>query len=268
VAAIAEFAELEDRLDQPLRTYSDGMRTRLAFAVAVNVEPEIMLIDEILAVGDVMFQQKCLSHLKDLRDDGVTMVLATHDLAQVRSTCQKAIWLDGGIVAAAGAADFVAQEYERSMLEKMPVSEGVTPLTADGTKEVEIVAVRVLDGSFEETNCIYPGERAFVSIDFNARTAVQGAIFTVSVHTGPSAERVFEATTGADGIRPEIKGRGTITLELDRLDLRGGAYNVSAGIFEPSWAYPYDYVSESASFVVPGIQAIGGFNPPHRWKWS
>lgn len=118
--AVASFAELEDRLDQPLRTFSDGMRTRLAFGVAMQVEPEILLIDEILAVGDAAFQAKCFARLQSLQDQGVTMVLATHDLEQMRTMCERALWLENGVVVASGESGFVADRYTRGIKERMP----------------------------------------------------------------------------------------------------------------------------------------------------
>lgn len=121
--AVAAFAELEDRLDQPLRTFSDGMRTRLAFGVAMQVEPEILLIDEILAVGDLAFQAKCFTRLQSLKEQGVTMVLATHDLEQMRTMCERALWLESGITVASGESGLVADRYTQGIMDRMPSSQ-------------------------------------------------------------------------------------------------------------------------------------------------
>lgn len=118
--AVASFAELEDRLDQPLRTFSDGMRTRLAFGVAMQVEPEILLIDEVLAVGDIAFQAKCLTRLRSLQEQGVTMVLVSHDLSQLAHMCDRALWLENGAVVASGDSSFVANQYGRAMNDQAP----------------------------------------------------------------------------------------------------------------------------------------------------
>ena len=112
---IIEFSELEDFIDSPLRTFSSGMVTRLGFAVATAIEPDILLLDEILAVGDAGFQQKCLEVIHNFRRSGVTILFVSHNLAQMRTLCDKAVWLDGGKVRAWGDAPAVLDQYEVSM---------------------------------------------------------------------------------------------------------------------------------------------------------
>jgi len=113
--AIVDFAGVRDFIDEPLRTYSSGMQMRLGFAVAVHTDPEVLLIDEVLAVGDVEFQRKCLDKMAEFRKAGVTIVLVTHDFSTVLSMCDRAILLERGRVAAAGAPAEVAPEYQRAM---------------------------------------------------------------------------------------------------------------------------------------------------------
>lgn len=113
---IAEFSELGDFLESPLRTFSSGMVTRLGFAVATAVDPDILLLDEILAVGDASFQKKSLDVIKDFRNSGVTILFVSHDLQQIRSLCDKAVWLEGGEVRAWGAAPGVLDQYESSLM--------------------------------------------------------------------------------------------------------------------------------------------------------
>jgi lipopolysaccharide transport system ATP-binding protein len=270
LASIASFAELEDRMDQPLRTYSDGMRLRLAFAVAISAEPEILLIDEVLAVGDLRFQQKCLARLSSLQGQGVTVALATHDLGQVRTLCQQALWLDGGAVRAAGPAESVVQDYERAMHETMPPPQ-VSLQRQDGrvgTREVDILAVRLLDASGRDTVRILPGTRVRIEIDYAARAPVPDAIFGVSAHTDPGGERCFEVTTESGGGVGPLSGSGTVRLDVDRLDLGGGMYHLAVGVYEPSWAYPYDYIWEARTFEVAGPGGPVGFTPPHSWSMA
>ena len=112
---IIEFSELEDFIDSPLRTFSSGMVTRLGFAVATAIEPDILLLDEILAVGDAGFQQKCLEVIHNFRDSGVTILFVSHNLPQMRTLCDKVVWLDGGKVRAWGDAPAILDQYEASM---------------------------------------------------------------------------------------------------------------------------------------------------------
>lgn len=113
---IAEFSELGAFLEQPLRTYSSGMAARLGFSVAAHLGPELLLIDEVFAVGDTQFQRKCRAKLGELRDSGVTIVMVSHALAEIREFCSRAIWMRSGRVAADGDAKRVVDEYEQAML--------------------------------------------------------------------------------------------------------------------------------------------------------
>ena len=108
---IIEFSELHDFIDNPVRTYSSGMYMRLAFSVAINVQADILLIDEILAVGDQHFQEKCFNKLKELKKEGKTIVIVTHSMNQVKQFCDRAVWLYKGEVRMDGKVDDVLEEY-------------------------------------------------------------------------------------------------------------------------------------------------------------
>ena len=109
--SIVAFAEVEQFIDSPLRIYSTGMAMRLRFAVAVHMQPEILLIDEVLAVGDAAFQEKCLERIRQFRESGSTIVLVSHAVEPIRRMCDEAIWLDAGSVAAQGAPELVIRQY-------------------------------------------------------------------------------------------------------------------------------------------------------------
>ena len=112
---IADFAEVGEYLDQPLRTYSSGMQMRLAFAVAVQVEPDVLLLDEVLAVGDEAFRMKCTRRMEELKARGVTIVLVSHDLNSVRTFCDRVAWIDAGRVREEGAPGEVVASFQRSL---------------------------------------------------------------------------------------------------------------------------------------------------------
>ncbi len=135
-ADIVRFAEIETFIDQPLRTYSSGMKMRLAFAVAMHVDPKILIVDEALAVGDAQFQQKCVDRIAEFRSAGVTLLLVSHDMQMVRRFCTRALWLQGGELVADGPAEEVTAAYERVLC----------PLVAKRT-DVEVVhdAVELLE---------------------------------------------------------------------------------------------------------------------------
>ena len=113
---IIEFSELGDYIDNPVRTYSSGMYMRLAFAVAINVDAEILLVDEILAVGDQHFQEKCIAKMKELKEQGKTMVFVTHSMETVKEFCNRAVWLSNGVIKMDGKPDEVIEEYIKETL--------------------------------------------------------------------------------------------------------------------------------------------------------
>jgi len=265
---IAAFAELEDDLDRPLRTYSTGMRLRLAFAVAIHVDPEVLLVDEVLSVGDLAFRQKSLARLEELQADGVTIVVASHDLNQLERTCSRALWLAEGRTRHLGTVPEVAERYQDAVRQRMPTP---APL-ADGkvrigSGEVEIAAIRVLDASGRETVAVVAGRPVAVEIDFVVKQPVDQAIFVVSAHAERDGTRCFDLNTESDGhpVGP-LQKDGTLRLTLDRLDLAGGAYLLDVGVYESTWVRPYDYRWQAVSIEVCGDDVPGPLGPPHRWS--
>ena len=114
--SIIKFSELEEFIDNPVRTYSSGMYMRLAFAVAINVDADVLLIDEILAVGDMSFQAKCFNRLKEIKAKGVTIVIVSHSLSQIEEICDRSIWIKDGIVEMEGTPEKVHEEYKKYMM--------------------------------------------------------------------------------------------------------------------------------------------------------
>ena len=265
---IAAFAELEAHMDQPLRTFSDGMRLRLAFAAAIHVDPEILLIDEILSVGDLRFQQKCFGYLQQLQGAGATIVVTSHDLRQILQLCQRALWLANGELRHLGETTEVVERYENAMNEGVPVREPWPEGgSRHGTGEVEVVNVRLLDGRMDETASVSAGAALTVEIDFVAHTPIPDAIFGVSAHSQSDGSRCFDLNTSADGHRiGALDGPGTVRLHLDELELVPGSYRLDVGVYEASWAYPYDYLWQAFPLEVcdPG----SGAAQATKRRWS
>jgi lipopolysaccharide transport system ATP-binding protein len=268
LADIASFAELEDHMDQPLRTFSDGMRLRLGFAVAISMDPEIMLIDEILAVGDLRFQQKCYERLAELQQSGVTVVVASHDMGQIRKVCRRALWLSEGRVRDIGDASDVVEHYESSMAEGVsrldPLGLGRARLGSGG---IEITHVRLLDARGREASNITPGEAILVEIDYLAHQAVSNAIIGVSAHSQQDDVLHLDVSTAADGYDVgELHGEGTISLHVGRLDLRSGSYWLDVGVHEAVSYRPYDYLWEVLRFEVGSKRPGEAPNSPRWWS--
>jgi lipopolysaccharide transport system ATP-binding protein len=265
---IATFAELENHMAQPLRTFSDGMRLRLGFAVAINVDPEVLLIDELLAVGDLRFQRKCFDHLETLQASGVTIVVASHDLAQVSKMCMRALWLSDGHVREIGKATEVAERYEHAMSAAAPQRPTNTEAHRLGSGEVDITHVRLLDARGRETSILMPGEAVTIEIRFAAHRVLPDAIFGVSARSKHDNVAHFDLSTARDGHTVgRLEGEGTIKLHVDRLDLVAGSYWLDVGVYEASWDRPYDYRWQVLAFDVSPSDN-GGLSKPASHRWS
>ncbi|WP_193214869.1 ATP-binding cassette domain-containing protein [Luteolibacter marinus] len=272
---IVAFAELEDFIDEPVRTFSTGMRMRLAFSVAVHTAPEILLVDEYLSVGDLAFQAKCSRRIAELRGEGCAIVMVSHGMDQVRKLCDRALWLKHGEVAAFGAADAVAGLFETEMkaetLRRTPdvarrrIGDGpelVARVNRFGTFEIEIDTVELQPGGG-----IRSGGPLAVTLGYHSSTPVAGAVFVVSITREDGTVCVDTNTQLARVEVPEIDGKGSIRFTLDRLDLGAGAYFLDVGVFESTWKHAYDYHWHAHPFTVDGGAGHKGLlAPPGEWR--
>ncbi len=251
---IVAFAELEDVFDHPVRTYSDGMRIRLAFAVAVSAEPDALVIDEVLSVGDLRFQEKCSDRLEELQAGGTTILLASHEEALVRRLCSRVVWIDGGRVHAHGEPDEVLETYAGAMraeTERRVAATGgarVDDTDRVGTLEVEIADVRIVQlasGMGEE------GMSVRLEIDLEPRVPVDEPIVSVSLHRVGDYARMLDVSTESDGTAlGRLDAPQTVVLELDQMLLPSGSYRFDVGVFEKGWGYIYDYRWHAYPFEV------------------
>jgi len=279
--SIVAFAELEEFIDSPVRTYSTGMLMRLAFSVAVHVEPEILLIDEVLAVGDIMFQRKCLEQITKFKAKGCTIILVTHDTAQIRNLCDEAIWLHRGRVVARGPTNAVVDQYiaeglaetKRRTPAEWPVvqTDAGTELRINenrfGSLELEITAVKLLNGKGLPTNELKSGDQLCVVIAYNASQPIPGPIFFININREDGLLCYDTTTSGAGLNLPTIQGNGQVKLYIERLDLTRGLYYVNVGVCERDWAYSYDYHQRVYPLVISSDGGEKGIiHPPHRWE--
>jgi lipopolysaccharide transport system ATP-binding protein len=272
---IVAFAEIEAFLDEPVRTYSTGMAMRLAFAVAVHTDPDILLVDEFLSVGDLAFQTKCRARIERLRDTGCAIVFVTHGIEQVRDMCDRALWLSHGRVMALAAPDEVTALYETEMREETlrrtpevapPVEGGDASLAPKknrfGTFEVAITRVQL-----RPPDAIRTGDPLEVEIHYRAPHAVKDAIFVVSMSDEEDNLYLDTSTQGAKVPVPELHGDGVIRFRAERLDLTPGRYFVNVGVFEGKWKHAYDYHWNVYPLTIDGAPGHKGLlAPPCRWE--
>ena len=270
--AIVEFAELEQSIDNPVRTYSTGMQMRLAFAVAVHTEPDVLLVDEFLSVGDLSFQAKCLHKISQLKAQGCAIVLISHDTGQIEK-CDRALWLKHGEVIVDGEPEVVAGQYATEMRSQTQKRTPAKPprLTQSGVElrvndnrfgsmEIEITDVRL--GSSE----INSGEPLRVEIEYQLDKPVNAPIFSVTISREDG--QICLDTNTASAALPLISADGKITLHLERLDLSGGHYFVDVGVYEQNWAYAYDYHWHVYPLLIRSATGKGILCTPSRWEMS
>jgi len=270
---IVEFSELEDFFDEPVRTYSDGMRMRLAFAVSSTVAPEILLIDEVLSVGDLRFQEKCLTRLDELQRAGTTILLASHDEAQISELCSRVLWLVHGRIHAEGAPEEIYERYRDTMraeTERRVVGAATGPVERSGrderfgTQEIVVEKVRLAPNRVGAAR-VHEGVPVMVEVDLLPNAPVDDPIVSVSVRRVADGVMVIDVNTAADGVRLGRVDRPTsVALRLDRIDVEPGSYHLDVGVYERDWAYVYDYRRHVQALTVHGSGK--GFGPSRRWE--
>lgn len=281
--AIVDFAELEAFIDSPLRTYSTGMQMRLGFAIAVHTDPEILLIDEVLAVGDLAFQRKCLERIAQFKVQGCTVLLVSHDVSAVRRLCDDVLWLRRGEVAAFGPTHIVVGQYEAEMSaetrRRTPVQQPVrhTPEGRElrinenrfGSMEMELTAVQLVGPAGQPVAEIDSGMPLSIEIEYVAHQPIVEPIFGVTI-SREDGTICYDTSTQAAGIHlPIVEGAGRVLFGADRLDLIGEQYYVDVGVYEREWAYAYDYHWHVYPLLVRATRGEKGIvHPPHQWDVS
>jgi homopolymeric O-antigen transport system ATP-binding protein len=277
VPHVLEFAELEEVADAPLRTFSDGMRLRLAFGVVAQLRPDVLLLDEVMAVGDLAFHAKCMDRIRQWRERGATVVLASHNLRQIVDECDQALWLDEGRLRAFGDAGAVVAEYEEAAraetLARTPApdreQEGTLVLRENrvGTQDVTIEGATLRGGAGPGE--VESGGSLTVEIALRpARGAVLDPIVGVAIHRVADAVVCYDSTSSADGVRlGRLDAERTVRLVFERLDLLPGDYTLDVGVYSADWATVYDFHWHAYPLAVIGTAGDRGvFRPPHRWE--
>jgi len=265
--AILEFSELGTFLDRPVKTYSSGMYMRLAFSVAVNVDPDILVIDEALAVGDGHFQKKCVEKIHEFQQSGKTILFCSHALYYISTICSRTLWLDHGRVMAFGPSVEVVHEYETFLRERDRKLPATTQPAAETATPVRLREIVVCDSSGLPRDRFARGEDVHVRLRIESQQAHQPVHVLVGIHREADDLQCFAVGTHADGLAP-LSGRNEydVTVRLLDLPLLRGEYSVIAYVGDEHAITVFDRRDVRPAFTMTGDRfEVGMIAVDHRW---
>ncbi|MDY7105248.1 MAG: ABC transporter ATP-binding protein [Actinomycetota bacterium] len=246
---IVEFADLEHFIDMPVKNYSSGMYVRLGFAVAINVDPEILMIDEVLSVGDELFQRKSSERIAHFRDSNRTVVIVSHGLDQVRSLCDRVAWLDHGELQMVGPAPEVVDAYTgETVVDRETNAEGVT--TRWGSGEARITEVELLDAAGNPARSVRTGEGLIIRIHFVAHERIIDPSFGIAIEHIDGQLMTATNTTRQNQTVKEIDGPGIVDVRIPAVTLAEGTYDLDVAIGERTERNDYDHWRRPIRFDV------------------
>ena len=278
--SIVEFSELDGFLDSPLQAYSQGMRLRLGFSISIHTDFDILVIDEILSVGDVSFQKKCFDKINEFRNQGKTMVIATQSLDIVERLCEETFLLENGTIVSEGNPQKVSRHYLK-LLEETKLSEtfklryGLIKWRADkrfwgkreGSKEATIIDVEAFDSKNKKTNIFKTQETVTVKVDFNVDKEIEEPHFGIAIFREDGVY-CYGPNTILDGHKIDRvgEGRGFFSIEYKSLCLKAGKYRLSVAIWDKNELWAYDYHVCAYHFEIEGENHNGELlNLKHQW---
>ncbi len=270
--AIVDFAELGEFIEHPIKSYSTGMAMRLAFAVATHVDPDVLVIDEALAVGDGYFQKKCIDRIRHIHDAGTTILFCSHSMYQVNLFCERALWLAQGKVRREGPAKDVVEAYEAylQVRDKRRVDDDADqPAPQDAAVRVgRLVGLRTVGSGAEGPLVLTPGGTLEVEVEISSTRSAEPYHVGVTLD-GQDGRCVLGAATHFDG-RPPLTGqeRYVVRLTVPSLPLALGTFHLTAYLFDESGLHVHDQVvATDAVRVERSAWTPSLLEVDHRWEW-
>jgi len=280
IDSIVDFSGVEEFIDSPVKHYSSGMYVRLGFSVAVHVNPRILIIDEVIAVGDEEFQRKCMDHLYALRKQGVTIIVVTHSTGVVRSMCDRALWLDHGVQQLEGPAVEVANAYLDSVniaeAESLDIAEQEAANSA-GTEfvrpesEFSCTGVEFYDGEGNRISMAHTGQPLVVRIRYRATVRLVRPRISWGVFHESGVYLNGEYHYWPEGHSGIVEGDGWVEKRFESLELFPGNYDLSVVLDDENVQHKYQHLDRQFRLPVrPGAdtEAFGFVNLPGPWGES
>ncbi|MBO0411997.1 MULTISPECIES: ABC transporter ATP-binding protein [Enterococcus] len=268
---IINFADIGDHLYQPVKTYSSGMFVRLAFAVAINVDPDILIVDEALAVGDLEFQLKCMEKFTELRNAGKTILFVSHDVNAVRRFCDRVYWLKNGVVEAEGETMEITETYENFLKKKSLKTIDRDNSTSEDFSAYDIVEVKsaeLLDGDLQPLEIIEQDSKVVVKVIYDVKDdSIKKPVLGVAIRTVDNNYVCGLNTLLDEESIPWKKGENVFYLEYEKMALLGGEYYFDVALFEENATVPLVYKTRYVTMFITGKYVGEGIVVlDHKWK--
>jgi ABC-type polysaccharide/polyol phosphate transport system ATPase subunit len=260
---IVEFAGLRDFIDMPVKHYSSGMYVRLAFSVAIEMNPDILLVDEVLAVGDMAFQMKCLDRIRAFQRQGKTILLVSHALETVEEFCSDVLLIHEGRLIMQGAPTEVISTYLRQYMVRI----GMLNVEEHGTREIEMRAIRLLDEEGRESSTFRSGGAMTVEIDYASQRRIERPVFGFNIKTG-NGFYVFGSNTQIAHVPIDaVEGNGRVRLRIEPLTLKQGRFFLSLAVHSWDHAVQFHRQEDLHPFLVKDASGDKGVFQLHcNWE--
>ncbi|MCP4419611.1 MAG: ABC transporter ATP-binding protein [Chloroflexi bacterium] len=267
---IVAFSELEEFIDMPVKHYSSGMYMRLGFSVAIHMQPDILIVDEILAVGDQAFQSKCINAIMDMKNSGTTIIIVSHNINLMRALCTHILWIDKGMPQAYGLVDEIAAEYVAHAYQRkgQPMSGSVM---RKGSGEIEITSTRFLDADGQPQEQFATGDSMTVEIGYLAHKPISNPEVGLAIFRQDGVQVNGPNTKIAGVDLGVLEGAGVVRYVIDRLPLLPATYLVTTAVHDGRSHQCYDFHKQAYSFhvsqgITQELEGIVAF--PAEWEWS
>lgn len=255
MSSIERFADIGHFIDQPVKVYSSGMFVRLAFACAIHVDPDILIVDEALAVGDLRFQLKCIKKMNEFKQQGKTILFVSHDVYSVRNFCDRAIWMKDGKIHMQGNVHEVTDKYQDFMKSGMEMDEpGNETSTQAGEVNAEQICIinkhKFMKENGEEATEFIFGEKITVSIEYTLNAKVEGLVGGIAIYDAQGTYVCGLNTKLDNVILPQEPGKYKLNLMYEDVTLMPGTYYIDAGFYEKTGIVNLDYKKKFAKFTI------------------
>ena len=264
---IVEFAGIGQFIDEPVKNYSSGMYVRLGFSVAINVDPDVLFVDEVLAVGDEAFQRKCNEKFAELKRAGKTIVLVSHGMVGVQNICDRVAWFSHGQLMQVGQPRDVIEAYTGTVqIDRAIDEEGHNRW---GSGEGRIVNVQFVDANGERLTTVRSGEPAMLRLEYQMESAIERPVFGLGISTLEGFQITGPNSRDAACVPDKLNGRGYVDIEFNPVSLLPGSYDLTVSLYDYSCMHPYDVRQNVLRFDIargPVTESSGVVSLGPEWR--